>query len=166
MGKDSAKPGVGARSSPKRSRSQGYPKSVRLRKRREFLAVQRTGRRFHAEHFLAVVQSSAGTTTPTEGSRRGRVGITVTKKVGNAVIRNRIKRLVREYVRKGSWLGIPVDTVFIAKRSAAGLVRYHDVAVDLSSIRTAVERSAASLGRARERRSSTTSAGKRGRTPC
>ena len=48
-----------------------------------------------------------------------RFGITVSRKVGKAVVRNRIKRLIREIIRK-----TPVepgyDIVFIARIAAAG----------------------------------------------
>jgi ribonuclease P protein component len=49
-----------------------------------------------------------------------RVGITVSSRVGNAVVRNRLKRLVREVMR-GLWQGIdpPRDVVVIAKPGAA-----------------------------------------------
>jgi ribonuclease P protein component len=50
-----------------------------------------------------------------------RFGITVSRKVGKAVVRNRIKRLIREIIRK-----TPVepgyDIVFIARVAAAGAV--------------------------------------------
>jgi ribonuclease P protein component len=54
--------------------------------------------------------------------KRTRLGITVSKKVGNAVTRNRIKRFAREYFRRnrqdiaGHW-----DVHLIAKKEAAGL---------------------------------------------
>jgi ribonuclease P protein component len=91
-----------------------FPSSARLRKRREFLVVQGEGKKVHTRHFLVLV-SREGT---------GRVGITVSKKVGNAVIRNRVKRLVREFVRQarwddGAWVPAGRDLVIVAKRSAA-----------------------------------------------
>lgn len=89
--------------------SQGFPKERRLRKRREFLAVQRQGKKVHGTHVLVVVLSGGS----------GRLGITVSKKVGNAVTRNRIKRLIREFARTGDWVPPCVDLVVIAKKSAA-----------------------------------------------
>jgi ribonuclease P protein component len=50
-----------------------------------------------------------------------RLGLTVSRKVGNAVVRNRVKRRIREWFRRdlelrGSW-----DLVVIARREAAEL---------------------------------------------
>ena len=59
-----------------------------------------------------------------------RLGITVTRKVGKAVARNRIKRLVREvFRRQHQHLRAGLDMVWIAKRSAAE-VSYVDVEAD------------------------------------
>ena len=50
-----------------------------------------------------------------------RLGITVTRKVGNAVVRNRIKRLVREVFRQHrARLPPGLDIVWVAKQQAAG----------------------------------------------
>jgi ribonuclease P protein component len=50
---------------------------------------------------------------------RARFGITVTRKVGNAVARNRIKRVVRESCRRvGDLFPGGVDVVVVARASA------------------------------------------------
>lgn len=51
---------------------------------------------------------------------RTRLGITVSKRVGNAVVRNRVKRLIREAFRQIEHLQVASDLVVIAKREANG----------------------------------------------
>ena len=92
-------------------RPQRFRRVDRLKKRYEFKRAQLSGRRIHTPHFLIVVLPNALQNT--------RLGITVTKKVGTAVQRNRIKRVVREVFRRNRQL-FPAshDLVFIAKRGA------------------------------------------------
>jgi len=91
-----------------------FTKADRLLKRAEFLHLAQIGQTAHNSHFVAVF--APGTCHHT------RMGITVSKKVGNSVTRSRIKRLIREYFRHnrhriaGSW-----DINIIAKRRAADL---------------------------------------------
>src|SRR4051812_24455863 len=66
-------------------------RSDRLRKRFEFRRVRNEGRRVHTASF--VIQVAANTQSPS------RLGLTVSRKVGPAVRRNRIKRLLREVFR-------------------------------------------------------------------
>lgn len=55
-----------------------------------------------------------------DSSRPSRVGFSVSKKVGNAVVRNRVKRRMREIVRKQLWrFSNGYDLVFIARKDAA-----------------------------------------------
>jgi ribonuclease P protein component len=69
----------------------GYQKKDRIRKRSEYLHLADDGRRLFSRHFIIVCASRNDSVS--------RLGVTVTKKVGNAVTRNRLKRLCREYFR-------------------------------------------------------------------
>jgi len=67
------------------------------------------------QHFVVI----AARQTP---QLTARVGITVSRRVGNAVTRNRIKRWVREVLRQHiEWLPTGHDVVVIARRNATGL---------------------------------------------
>ena len=72
-----------------------FPKSARLLKSREFRIVGKHGRR-HSGQLLQsqILTHKRGANYPT------RLGITVSKKYGNAVARNYFKRLVREAFRQ------------------------------------------------------------------
>ena len=99
-------------------RARGFPAKLRLKQRREFLRVQRGGRKHHVRHFIVFVsrRQEGGPDQPAPT----RLGITVTRKVGNAVTRNRIKRLVREVFRQHrEQLPVGLDVVFVAKQQAA-----------------------------------------------
>lgn len=80
----------------------------------DFVRVSKYGKRIHGDFFVvSYCRNSHGNL---------RLGLTVSKKVGCAVIRNRIKRLVRECFRVNKALfDCPYDMNVIAKTSAAGL---------------------------------------------
>lgn len=84
-----------------------------MRKRGEFLSIQNGGKRLSSRHFLLVHRPSRGPVA--------RLGITVTKKIGGAVIRNRVKRATRETFRRARQSLPAVDVVVIARRGAADL---------------------------------------------
>lgn len=136
-------------------RPQGFPARLRIKQRREFLRVQRGGRKHHVRHFIvfALPQQPASSDAPQGGdapqvseASPTRLGITVTRKVGNAVVRNRIKRLVREVFRQHrARLPVGLDLVFVAKQQAAQ-ASFADVLDDFESI---VRRGADLSGRSR-----------------
>jgi ribonuclease P protein component len=102
---------------------QRFPRQRRIRKRREFLLVQRLGRRVSVRNFLFFLRPRSldvqnVTHTPAVAIPT-RFGITVTRKVGNAVVRNRIKRVVREGCRQlAPAFPTGIDVVIVAKSSA------------------------------------------------
>ena len=88
-----------------------FPKSLRLTQRREFLTVQERGFKVPAEPLLGVARKNDRGVT--------RLGITVSSKVGNAVVRARIRRRLREVFRKRRGeLPVGLDVVLIARNSA------------------------------------------------
>lgn len=89
------------------------PKAARLRRRREYLAVQERGTRLYAGEVLVLVKGA--------GAERARIGITVSSKVANAVERNRVKRWVREAFREIQAGLPPVDLVVIARQGAVAM---------------------------------------------
>jgi ribonuclease P protein component len=94
---------------------------VRLTARRQYSTVHERGLRVRSPSFtLLGVVSATGTS---------RIGITVSRKVGGAVVRNRVKRVFREIFRYNrTVLAPPLDLVLIAKpgvdqRTTAELTR-------------------------------------------
>lgn len=101
-----------------------FPKAARLRKRPEFLHISRSGRKLHSANFVLISSDS--------DRSWARLGVTVSSKVGNAITRNRIKRLVREFFRQGRHRLASRDLVIIARKGAASL-SFADVQRELAS---------------------------------
>jgi ribonuclease P protein component len=90
-----------------------FPKSARLRRRSEFDALRHATGRSGSSHFVFVA-------SPTQA--QARLGVIVSKRVGCAVKRNRVKRLCRECFRQ--WPALRqsrVDILVIAKSGAPRL---------------------------------------------
>jgi len=89
----------------------------RLTRSRDFARVYEQGK--SCANKLLVMRTSAS------GRELSRVGFSVSKRVGNAVVRNRVKRMLREAVRLSDWK-TGWDVVFIA-RAGTAVADFHEI---------------------------------------
>ena len=90
-----------------------YPRSYRIRSRQEFQELNREGHRLSLGSL--VIRYRANTLG------HPRFGLTVSRRVGNAVCRNRVKRHLREAIRRQREAFGAFDVVIIARPKAAEL---------------------------------------------
>ncbi len=88
-----------------------FKKKDKILKRREFLQLKRCGERIQNRNFIVIYSDGR--------VKKNRIGITVNKKLGNAVKRNKIKRLIRENFRMNrDKIAEFMDINVIAKKKA------------------------------------------------
>jgi ribonuclease P protein component len=92
-------------------RGQKFSKERKILSPKEFKLVLDGGKRFRTPSFIVFVKPSA--------FKRGRLGISVSRQMGKAHERTRIKRILREAFRKRTDLPEANDWVFIFKAPAA-----------------------------------------------
>lgn len=93
---------------------------VRLTKRSEYLEVARGARTPRRGFLLQSIVRRDGRSAEPDAAAPPRFGFTVTKKIGNAVERNRIRRRLKEAVRlEGAAAARPgTDHVLVGRRAA------------------------------------------------
>ncbi len=107
---------AGPSKSPKRVEF-GFPKSARLLKRGEFRRVYDQGSRVTSSSFALFFA-----TRSSDPGLSPRIGFTTPRALGKAVVRNRIKRRMREAVRlEMPQLTEPMDYIFHPRRSVLGV---------------------------------------------
>jgi ribonuclease P protein component len=97
----------------------------RLHRRAEFLRVQHRGARCQTDHFVVYAARLPE-------SDAVRLGTTVSRRLGKAVIRNQIKRRIRECFRLSLRQKLPTGTaVVIIGRSRAGALEMRSIMGEL-----------------------------------
>ena len=91
-----------------------FRKKERLTRKSDFQTITKNGTRYNTENFIIIIY---------ENNRDiRRIGISASRKVGGAVKRNRVKRLVREFFRlHKDQLPDSNDFLFIAKPGSTQL---------------------------------------------
>ncbi len=104
-----------------------WPKDARLRKRSEFLRVYDKGFRTSSPYFAAVCLKVAG-------QAGAKVGFAATKALGGSVVRNRIRRRLREAVRL-SFSGLaPGWAVVVQARKGALEAPFEDLRKEVEKL--------------------------------
>ena len=124
------RPGLSSGGRDRRVRHR-FTKADRLRKRPEYLQLGDRGRRLFSRHFILVYDRSL--------FPNSRLGITVTKKIGPAVTRNRLKRICREFFRRHrEQLGAAYDIHLIA-RSVSASAAHDELTGSLETLFTQIK---------------------------
>lgn len=106
---------------PERSRKKRFSFSPeeRIRKRTDYQRIQRIGKKIISEHLIFFVAKN--------DLYFSRIGLIVSKKVGNAVNRNRVKRILREIFRQHKEFFSQGIDVLVFVRPSAKALRYAEM---------------------------------------
>jgi ribonuclease P protein component len=110
---------------PRQKKDEGLRREERLRRKRDFETVAKEGTRRHTKNFLIITRKN--------DQGFSRLGAVASKKLGKAVERNRVKRLMREFFRRNKdRLPRSTDYVIVGKKGAQDL-QYAHVVDELSA---------------------------------
>jgi ribonuclease P protein component len=100
-----------------------YLREYRLRTSKDYKDVKKMGCKLYTPHFVLFIHNN--------GCEHPRLGVTVSRRVGNAVTRNRIKRYIKEFFRTNKNDLYNYDYSIIARNHANTLL-YDDINKELS----------------------------------
>ena len=89
-----------------------FKKKYRLLKNSDYLDLRKNSKKIQNLNFYLIYKNN--------NNEFSRIGLTVSRRTGNAVVRNRIKRIIRDYYRKNRYLIQNFDINIIAKKAVAG----------------------------------------------
>jgi len=99
-----------------------FQRADRILCTRDFTRAIKTGKRRTSKSFVVVMAPRVEGLSENSDEKQSRLGVTVSKRVGNSVTRNRVKRCIREWFRHARE-GLPdgSDIVVIARQTARDL---------------------------------------------
>ncbi len=115
-----------------------FSKLQGVRKRAEFKDIQGNGRRVFTRNFVLMLLAREAS----EERPSARLGVTVSRRVGNAVQRNRAKRLIREAFRATRDLWDPDLDVVVIARGPLGPLALADVVGEFRGAKQPIQRRA------------------------
>ena len=105
-----------------------FSRKEKILKRKEYLYLKEAGKKIQDNNFIALFKKNQ--------LSNSRLGITVSTRVGGAVRRNRLKRLIREAYRLNrEYLTGPMDINLIAKKNASH-ISFEIVSISMRTLLT------------------------------
>ncbi len=103
-----------------------FSKNERLLKPAEFVKARRLGKRFHSRSFTLFTVANA--------LSYSRLGLSASARIGNAVVRNRVKRLLREFFRLNKNAFPQQSDILISVKNAENINILRDVEAELGPL--------------------------------
>ncbi len=110
-----------------RLRKKKFPKKIRISKQHEFRRIIENGNKTEGENLILFRLNGSNE----EGQG---FGIKMARGIKGAVIRNRIKRVIREFLRKNKDSFTPNEGVVVVCKSKAGAIDLHQLKEELVSL--------------------------------
>jgi len=116
-------------------RRETFSRDDRLRKRREFEECYASGVRVSGRHLLLFLLQRTAPSNAASSPARPRLGISVPRRVGGAVTRNRVRRRLREIFRRSRELfGTRAGDVVVNARPSASDATFEELGEEYRSL--------------------------------